>query len=432
MEQLFPYPAIPSTVAAPPHKLGLALPAANSAEVIRDTASVPMPDSVSSVSEARDVLHWASTVSAPVSGVASLNVLLIVLSNKVSIDADDGIEFGTAYKLNRDLEFVDIVTPAVLAGLHASGIDTLYVFCSTLNVSAFITLFTHLSIKNLRMICSARRIAAPSNARKDAPTVSSLVQHMSCQLLGHPAYALQVLQKPSCSEQDCVFEFANIWLAALRHPALRTLKGWWLGEKTLQPTSARTEGRSLLSVAQTAANQEVDTERRGLTWELAASRRRSEVASIVEDARSGFPYTATIDDKLFMTNVWQTELDPRAWLPVPCAVSPLCDLGSKKYGHHRDRRIFADFSGRVPPSASAKVSLPPANDEDITIGCGSMCRMKTATFEAYTFAAPFTTPKRTATPATSSHRVPSCHTLHQSRGRFPHDSVAEAASAPLR
>jgi hypothetical protein len=53
----------------------------------------------------------------------ALNVLPIVLSNKVSIDADDGIEFGTAYKLNRDLEFVEIVTPAVLAGLHASYIS---------------------------------------------------------------------------------------------------------------------------------------------------------------------------------------------------------------------------------------------------------------------------------------------------------------------
>ncbi|KAJ7209372.1 hypothetical protein C8J57DRAFT_1733876, partial [Mycena rebaudengoi] len=40
-----------------------------------------------------------------------LNVLPVVLSNNISVDADDGVQFVTTYKLNRDMEFVDVLTP---------------------------------------------------------------------------------------------------------------------------------------------------------------------------------------------------------------------------------------------------------------------------------------------------------------------------------
>ncbi|KAJ7233050.1 hypothetical protein C8J57DRAFT_1729621, partial [Mycena rebaudengoi] len=83
-----------------------------------------------------DSLHPASDHSR----LRTVNVLPIILSNNVCVDRDDGVEYLTTYKINRDLDSVDVLTSARLATLHQADLDTVYVVGSTLNISSLVTL----------------------------------------------------------------------------------------------------------------------------------------------------------------------------------------------------------------------------------------------------------------------------------------------------
>ncbi|KAJ7692406.1 hypothetical protein B0H17DRAFT_1133134 [Mycena rosella] len=82
-----------------------------------------------------------------VRNLAEIDVLPITLSNETDVDPDDGQTYTSAYLLNREFDFVDLVTPSNLGTVHHADVGPLLLICHTYNVSAFVGLFGYLGVK---------------------------------------------------------------------------------------------------------------------------------------------------------------------------------------------------------------------------------------------------------------------------------------------
>ncbi|KAJ7286215.1 hypothetical protein C8J57DRAFT_1708564, partial [Mycena rebaudengoi] len=149
LQQLYDYPPIsaapdvvedaqraePDAVHSAPAGISEADRRAESDAVHPPSLSVPSP------------LHPPSPVAGRGQGDTSvprspsqdiLNVLPVLLSNRISVDARDGIQYLSTYTLNRDFQFISVLTPAVLATLHPADIGTRHIFCTTSDIANFV------------------------------------------------------------------------------------------------------------------------------------------------------------------------------------------------------------------------------------------------------------------------------------------------------
>jgi hypothetical protein len=81
-----------------------------------------------------------------------------VYSNELAVDAQDGTSFLTTYMLNKEFDYVEVVTDTTLARLYLVDMGVKYVAAHSHALSAFVSLYGHLSMKQLSALASLHSV----------------------------------------------------------------------------------------------------------------------------------------------------------------------------------------------------------------------------------------------------------------------------------
>lgn len=277
------------------------------------------------------------------------DVLPLLLSNSISVDQQDGVDYLTCYLLNRSYEFVDIATPEVISSIHVDDFGATYKLGHTSNVSEFVRLYAHLSDPQLRIISGQHGVVVSTRSRKQAIRLGLLGHrcHSQCSGVG-TVLLFKVLSRRRPMSKVLSLDPDEIArdVVALRQANVERDRARRKGESvdvrdgiTAKNTEVRAVARSRLhdndrdrirtadSVARAAARREYSEEHRDQVREQKAhnrsvkqGRKNDDLAAAVEGARLNFP--TIVDPSLTRSIIsrWQTDMDPCQWLPVPCAV----------------------------------------------------------------------------------------------------------------
>lgn len=104
--------------------------------------------------------HYSSAILLvtlfPDAPMSNIDVLPILLSNEICVDAKDGQGYISTYYLNRSYDFEEICSPASIK--HPADIGTKYLVCYSYDIANVVRMFSHLTLPKLINISEAHGI----------------------------------------------------------------------------------------------------------------------------------------------------------------------------------------------------------------------------------------------------------------------------------
>ncbi|KAJ7216139.1 hypothetical protein C8J57DRAFT_1255387 [Mycena rebaudengoi] len=239
----------------------------------------------------------------------NLRIMPVAFTNDIVVDIEDGTHFCSAYLLNKNFEFAEIVTD-----MHTSSLAKL------------VSYFSHFSVEHLtaRATSQCHGVTVP----RSKPLLEEYILEHQCDVLC-PGHSQTLLFKRIRKHRNGLFL-----------------------PRSVQTIRDRERARKLTFNANSAKRKSVGAPT-GQTVKQAAR-------AALTAAEKEFPYIATASDRYGTAVEWQDTMHPPRWLPIPCAIGPGKQLLKCA---HRAKKTLAEVRQPVDLMANfqyyARDELPP-------------------------------------------------------------------------
>ncbi|KAK6977895.1 hypothetical protein R3P38DRAFT_3236571 [Favolaschia claudopus] len=228
---------------------------------------------------------------APVSSntactLADLNCLPVVFNNAIQSDTQDGRDFISTYLLNCAYNFVEIVSPITLQTLDPSDIGIKFIAVHSTSVASFVAHFPRFTATQLSAMCVSHSLPL-------SKTKSLMLQT----LISHECTT-------TCPGASDIFLFSSS----------RKYKEGAVPVATKESVTQEENARK----ARVEHKRQVKLlDPQTLPVPLL---KKDAIKQAQEHARAHFPQQCRSDQRKSIASQWQNEMDPKKWIPRPCAV----------------------------------------------------------------------------------------------------------------
>ncbi|KAK7038371.1 hypothetical protein R3P38DRAFT_2515926, partial [Favolaschia claudopus] len=226
-----------------------------------------------------------TTISEKITSIGDLNVLPVLLNNDIQVDVKDGVEHVSTYLLNSSYQFVEILTKESLLTLHPADMGVKFIVVHTTNVSALVSLYHGFNNTQLTDLSKAHGIL-PGSVK--AVLLEDLLKHECTQ---------------SCKGQAIVLLFAS----------RRRIQQGTLPARTVATVRETEKNRK----AQRKVNEQIKAVE---NQRQSANISQDNSTTVSEYVNNRFPEICSLRRQHSIAQQWQSEMDPKLWIPRACTV----------------------------------------------------------------------------------------------------------------